>query len=261
MEELKKKINQIKKPEIELPYFKAALKGRLLKEHQKMEKRFLIAPLLKPALVSLPILIILILGVLILPQQFMEARALKIAKAHPEIQKLIQEYNIRPTDIKLQDQKAYLLFMPEETPENILEVENQKRMLLEIASEKETLKKSEGVLAIVDLQRKNVASIKTIRGREVVPLTSQEEQLVKEVVEKEEVLKEILPSTITIEKIEPALPEKLRLEKKGTEIQIAPPKNFEKRAKILYKSDGKRWMVEVNLQKKKIEKLQLIGNQ
>lgn len=103
--------------------------------------------------------------------------------------------------------------------------------------------------------------VEIIRSREVVPLSLQEEQLVKEVVEKEEVLKKLLPPTVTIEKIEPALPKKLRLERKGKEIQIVPPRNFQKKARILYKSNGKRWIVEVNLKKKKIENLQLINNQ
>jgi len=251
MDEIIKKLQNIKLPEIETPRHKAYLKAKLLELDKESQKLRWFSITSKPVFIAFSGVVVLaiIFNFLIYPQ-LIEAEALKIAKTHPEIRQLIEKYHLKPQDIQIQHKKAYILFTSTSKKQTPL-IQSQ------IALEK-GIESIPGVLAIIDMQQKFVHSVKPIESKEIIPITSEEKKRIQDLIKKEDIVREILPSTITIEKVEPALPSKLELKRTKTGIKIVPPKKYEKKAQIYYRDDGKRWVVEVNFTKGKIEKIKIL---
>ena len=256
MEEIEKKLYKAPRPEIQTPQFRYFLKRKLLEEHQKRGAGEIFFLKLRPAMAGAFIMIIFVMTFLLVWPQVKEAQALKIAKSHPQIQELIEDEKIRPVDVKLEGKKAYLLFLPSKKEKTVLS-KAKEEIIFKIASPKEIKKEPPGLLAVVDLKRRRVEEIKKIKGEEILPLTPSEKETIKKILREEKTLGEIFWPQISIEKIEPVLPNKLKLQKRGKELKIISPLGTEKRVKVFYQGDSKKGVVQINLSEKKIEKIKI----
>ena len=122
-EDLIKKLENIKTPEIEIQSHKERLKVALLTQHQKL--RFgtgqdsgyfwnkIMLRRLVPAGITLAL--ILVVGFTVIQPKLQIAKAMEIAKKDPQIQQLMKDYGVEIKEVKLQDGKAFvLLALPEE---------------------------------------------------------------------------------------------------------------------------------------------------
>jgi len=116
-EDLIKKLENIKTPEIEIQSHKERLKVALLTQHQKL--RFgtgqgsgyfwnkIMLKRLVPAGVALAL--VLAIGFGVIQPRLQIAKAMEIAKKDPQIQQLMKDYGLEIKEVKLQDGKAYVL--------------------------------------------------------------------------------------------------------------------------------------------------------
>ena len=117
-EDLIKKLENIKTPEIEIQSHKQRLKMALLssgyfKEEKIMNPIMFWTKRLVPAGIALAL--ILVVGFNVIQPKLQIARAMEIAKNDPQIQQLMKDYGVEIKQVKLQDGKAYvLLTLPEE---------------------------------------------------------------------------------------------------------------------------------------------------
>jgi len=264
MDDLIKKLENIEVPEIETPEHKKALKTSLLNS-KYFKPRGVLNSFRKPILIGVPTTVMaLLLAVFIIQPKIIEAKALRIARENPEVQTLIQQ-GIHPSQIKIKNNKAYILFTSSISEEPIVlrESEQMKETapFLEIERKVPIVETNEimGVVVEVNLKEKKVARLRNIRGEDILSLTQAEKEQAKKIIEKEELIREILPKAIKIEKIEPAVPAGLRLIEKGKEIEVvSSAPESEKKAKVHLLTDHKKWIVEVNLNKKTVEKMQFL---
>jgi len=250
-ENLIKKLENIELPDIEIESHKQRLRMALLNSEHFRKPDFLGLFKKSLAFVFPVLLLLLILGITVIQPKLTEAEALKISKNDPVVQKLMEEKNLALKEVKVKDDKAYVLLnLPEAEPQK------GKALSIEIQKAEDEIKNIEGAIIEINLQQKKVAEIKKIEGEEVSPLANQEKEEAKEIVGAEEIIKEIIPSQAKIEKIQASLPRKLLLIEKNQEIGVAPQPMAEKRAQVHYISDGKKWIIQVNLTEKRVEGVQ-----
>lgn len=246
-EELIKKLENTDLPEIEIQSHKTSLRMALLdsdyfKKTGSFEifRRYL--ALTVPALA-----VLVILGVVVISPKLTEAKALKIARNNPEINRLIEEKKMVLSDVKVKDGKAYILLNSSKT-ESTTGINVQKN---NNASED-----MEGAIVEVDLDKKEVSQINPINSEEVSPLNDKEKESAGEIANSEEVVGQIVPKEATIEKIQSSLPKKIRLIERNNVIEVTSETNGEQKAEVHYILDEKKWVVKVNLNEKKVEEIE-----
>ena len=117
-EDLIKKLENIKTPEIEIQGHKQRLKVALLssgyfKEEKIMNPIMFWTKRLIPAGVALAL--VLAIGFSVIQPKLQIAKAMEIAKNDPQIRQLMKDYGLEIKQVKVQDGKAYvLLTLPEE---------------------------------------------------------------------------------------------------------------------------------------------------
>ena len=117
-EDLIKKLENIKTPEIEIQGHKQRLKMALLssgyfKEEKIMNPIMFWTKRLIPAGVALAL--VLAIGFSVIQPKLQIAKAMEIAKNDPQIRQLMKDYGLEIKQVKVQDGKAYvLLTLPEE---------------------------------------------------------------------------------------------------------------------------------------------------
>lgn len=252
-EDLIRKLKNTELPEIEIKNHKIRLRMALLSSGYfkkpgffEIIKKYLIFAVPASAL-------LIILGVTVIQPKLSEAKALGIARNNPEIKKLMAEKNMVLTEVKVKDDTAYVLLNPlQET-----ELKTEKTPAIKIQkTEENKLEDIEGAIVEVNLGKKEVTKINPIKGDDIAPLANQEKESAKEIAGTEEVIKDMIPKEARIEKIQSFLPQKIHLVDKDHQIEAEPNPLAEKRASVHYNLDGKKWVIKVNLDEKRVEEIQ-----
>jgi len=255
-EELIKKLEKIELPEVEMESHKRNLKMALLSSNY-FKKPGIFEVFVKPLAFALPVLILLIASTILIPPKILEARALEIAKANPEIKKLIEEKNMALGEVKIKDDKAFVVLNSLQDKNS--EITEEKETVPEIKIkkvEKDSSDDAEGAIVEINLKQKEVAKINPIKSDEIFPLANQEKESAKEIAESEEIIKDIIPKEATIEKIQSSFPKEINLIEKNNEIEAIPNLVDGKKARVHYILDGKRWIIKVNLEEKRVEEVE-----
>ncbi|XOB41405.1 MAG: hypothetical protein ACKKMW_01595 [Candidatus Nealsonbacteria bacterium] len=232
-EDLIKKLENIKTPNIEIQSHKQWLKLALLNSGYFKEKTIMFyTKRLVPAGVALAL--ILVVGFTVIQPRLQIARAMEIAKNDPQIKELIEEYGVEIKEVKLQDGKAYVLLtlpgenLPPELEERTLGTEEDAAVkggmrgpgqfyisYLDPATGEIT--QSSGSVAEIDLKAAEVTNLKQIGivepldegesiGKytaelkkletikiDITPLTEEEEARAIEIAKSEPKIQEMIP--------------------------------------------------------------------
>jgi|GEM_PF-1643241 len=276
-EDLIKKLENIKTPEIEIQSHKERLKVALLTQHQKL--RFgtgqdsgyfwnkIMLRRLVPAGITLAL--ILVVGFTVIQPKLQIAKAMEIAKKDPQIQQLMKDYGVEIKEVKLQDGKAFvLLALPEEKLPSELEKRalgseetgmrgpGQMFMAYQNPETGEIIEFS-GSVAEIDLKAKKVERLEMVETMKfnLTPLTEEEKARAIEIAKSEPKIQEMIPDLEQKVIVKPLPPLKLRLDEdpdNGMEVTSADP-NEEKRANVIFKSDEYQDIITVNLTTGKVE--------
>ncbi len=248
-EELIKKLENIKIPEIEIPSHKAKLKKVLIdwKYRQKVgwfPIRF--KKILMPIGAATIVILVFITGInLVFPQDAL-AEAKRIAMKDPQIKNWVDQ-GATIKDIEVIDNKAYVLITP-------------------TVAQTTTDKKDEftGALAEIELKDKKVSKIEGITPQ-IIPLSQREREKITEIVRESESPASVPgQATTTEEKIikvesaEPVPTYNLKLIKENNNVKVLPEKTTNEKVKIIYKIDGERKEGEVNLEKEEIGETKIL---
>ena len=251
-EDLIKKLENIKTPEIEIQGHKQRLKMALLssgyfKEEKIMNPIMFWTKRLIPAGVALAL--VLAIGFSVIQPKLQIAKAMEIAKNDPQIRQLMKDYGLEIKQVKVQDGKAYvLLTLPEEklppVPALVGEETGSKKEMrgpgqFFIAYQDPKtgeIIESSGSVAEIDLKAAKVVNLKQIGVVEpiegkgpaigkytgelkkietinVAPLTEEEKARAIEIAKSEPKIKEMIPDLEEREVIvKPLPPLKLRLD-------------------------------------------------
>lgn len=278
-EDLIKKLENIKTPEIEIQSHKQRLKTALLTQHQKLRfgtgQNFgyfwnkIMLRRLVPVGVALA-LILVVLGFTVIQPKLQIAKAMEIAKKDPQIQQLMKDYGLEIKQVKVQDGKAYvLLALPEKKLPPMSALEGEKTGLNKemrglgqffIAYQDPKtgeIIESSGSVAEIDLKAKKVEKLKMVETMKFhMSLTEEEKARAIEIAKSDPKIREMVPD---LEErgviVKPLPPFKLRLnEDPNNEMEItsADP-NEERRANVIFKSDEYQDIITVNLTTGKVE--------
>jgi len=272
-EDLIKKLENIKTPEIEIQSHKERLKVALLnsgyfKEEKIMNPIMFWTKRLIPVGVALAL--ILVIGFSVIQPKLQIAKAMEIAKKDPQIQQLMKDYGLEIKQVKVQDGKAYvLLALPEEKLPSELEKRalgseetgmgrpGQMFMAYQNPETGEIIEFS-GSIAEIDLKEKKVEKLELIENEKInlTPLTEEEKAKAIEIAKSDPKIQEMIPDLEKREVIvKPLPPLKLRLDEdpdNGMEVTSADP-NEEKRVNVIFKSDEMQDIITVNLTTGKVE--------
>jgi len=269
-EDLIKKLENIKTPEIEIQSHKQRLKMALLSSGYFKENPIMFwTKRLIPAGITLAL--ILVVGFTVIQPKLQIARAMEIAKKDPQIQQLMKDYGLEIKEVKLQDGKAYvLLSLPEEklppVPALAGEETGSKKgmrgpgqffIAYQDPKTGEIIETS-GSVAEIDLKAKKVKKLEMVEKMKIniTPLTEKEKARAIEIAKSNPKIQEMIPDLEQREVIVKALPPlKLRLDEdpdNGMEVTSADP-NEEKRANVIFKFDEYQDIITVNLTTGKVE--------
>jgi len=252
--DLIKKLENIELPEIEIQSHKRRLRIALINSDYFLQKSNFLEIFKKSLAFAIPALVLLIVfGITTIQPRLIEAKALRIARSNPEIRKLMEEKGMVLSEVKVIDGKAYVLLNPLEEPELI---EGKTPAIKIQKAEEDEIEDMEVAIVEVNLEQKEVAKINPIKWEDIAPLVNKEKESAKEIVETEEILEQIIPEGAKIEKVQSSLPKKLLLVEKDNEVEVVPHPQAKKRAQIHFVLDGKKWVIQVNLVEKRIEKIQ-----
>jgi len=267
-EDLIKKLENIKTPDIEIQSHKQRLKMALLSSGYFKEKPIMFwTKRLVPAGITLAL--ILVVGFTVIQPKLQIAKAMEIAKKDPQIQQLMKDYGVEIKEVKLQDGKAFvLLALPEEKLPSELEKRalgseetgmrgpGQMFMAYQNPETGEIIEFS-GSVAEIDLKAKKVERLEMVETMKfnLTPLTEEEKARAIEIAKSEPKIQEMIPDLEQKVIVKPLPPLKLRLDEdpdNGMEVTSADP-NEEKRANVIFKSDEYQDIITVNLTTGKVE--------
>jgi len=272
-EDLIKKLENIKTPNIEIQSHKQRLKMALLSSGYFKEEKIM-NPIMfwtkRLAPVGVALALILVIGFTVIQPKLQIAKAMEIAKNDPRIQQLMEDYGVEIKEVKVQDGKAYVLLalseekLPSELGKKALGSEEtsirrpgQMFMAYQNPETGEIIEFS-GSIAEIDLKAKEVERLEmvdTIKFN-LTPLTEEEKARAIEIAKSEPKIQEMIPDLEEREVIvKPLPPLKLRLDEdpdNGMEVTSADP-NEEKRANVVFKSDEYQDIITVNLTTGKVE--------
>lgn len=255
--DLIKKLENIDIPEVEIKSHKAGLRFALLNSDYFKKTDFLevfkryfyfAVPVFATALA--------ILAITVIQPKLTEAKVLGIAKDNPEIKKLIEEKNMALSDVKIKDGKAYVLL---NSPSDANPITEKNSVITLKKVEQNASDDIEGAIVEVNLKNKQVDQINSINSDEINPLNDEEKNSAEDIVQSEEIIGNIIPKEATIEKIQSYLPREIHLEDEDGGVKaVSRPDNSDgdKKARVQYNLDGKKWVVKVNLDEKVVEEIQ-----
>jgi len=262
-EDLIKKLENIKTPEIEIQSHKERLKVALLNSRYFKEEKIM-NPIMfwTKRLIPAGFILALIFGVgfAVIEPKLQIAKAMEIAKKDPQIQKLMKDYGVEIKQVKLKDGKAYVLLgLPEEKlPSGFTKGRMQDPGLFFIAfKDPKTgeIKEISGSVAEIDLKKRKVGKLELIEKEKInlTPLTEEEKAKAIEVAKSEPKIQEMIPDLEESEvDVKPLPPFKLRLEEDPDEgIKVAPA-DSEKIVNVIFKSRENEFVVTVNLTENKV---------
>ena len=200
-EELIKKLEKIELPEVEMESHKRNLKMALLSSNY-FKKPGIFEVFVKPLAFALPVLILLIASTILIPPKILEARALEIAKANPEIKKLIEQGNMTLGEVKIKDDKAFVVLNSLQDENSEINQTGEKTSEIKIKKgETDNTEEVEGAIVEINLKQKDVAKINPIKSDDILPLANKEKESAKEIAESEEIPKEIIETKRLLTKI------------------------------------------------------------
>jgi hypothetical protein len=257
--DLIEKLENIDIPEVELSGHKAALRMALLNSDYfkksgffNVFKRVLVYGV--PAVATLAVMMVTVIN-----PKITEARILSAAKNNPDIQKLIKENNLSVSDIKTKDGMAYVLLSPANNGENNFSNFSGEDNVNIKKIDKASLSDGQGTFVEFNFQKNQVMKVDSVDNEKIMPLTGEDKDSAQEIAGTNSVVKDIIPKDAQIGKIESSLG-KTRLVDKNNTILVVPQKEQEKKARVHYRSDGKDWVVNVNLDKQKVEDIQYFSD-
>lgn len=253
---LEENLEKIEIPEIEIQGHKTRLRMALLNSNYFKNPGFL--EILRKYLVfAVPVFTLFLLiaaGTIIIQPKIAETKALAIAKNNPGIKELMEKNNMVLSEIKIEDGKAFILLSPAEEIKQGVEKNPVIKIQKTGGGENES-ENIEGAIVEVNINQKEVSKISPIKGDDIAPLIEEEKESAKEIAESEEVIKEFIPEGAQVEKVQSFLPQKISLTKKDNKIEAVSQPEVEKKAQIYYTLDGKKWVVKVNLNEKRVEEI------
>ena len=246
-EDLMKNLEKIELPEIEIQSHKAKLRMALLNSDYFKKTNFF-EVFKKYFIFATPALVLLIIfGITVISPKLNETKAFTIAGNNPEIKRLIEESNMVLSDVKIDGNKAYVLLNPVGETKQIMGGDSV------IKVQKTTKKENiEGAIIEINLGEKEVIEIKPIKWNDIAPLADKEKESAKEIADSEDVIKSIISQEAHVEKVQSVLPQ-VNLTEKNHKIEVVAQSVSEKEANVHYELNGKKWVVKVNLDKKKVE--------
>jgi hypothetical protein len=251
-EELIKKLEETDFPEIEIKSHKAGLRFALLNSDYFKKPDYINIFRKSLAFSVSALAIFVIMGFFVIGPKLTEARVLGIAKNNPEVQKLMKENNMVFSEIKIRGDIAYVLI---NAPQENKKAE-QKNSAIIIQKVEKIDNNVEGAIVELNIKENKIIKINMIRGEEISPLVEGEEESARDIVESEEVVGNIVPKEAKIEKIQSSLPQKIQLFEKDNFVQAVPQPESERKASVHYSLDGKEWAIQVNLDEKRVEKIE-----
>lgn len=274
-EDLIKKLENIKVPEIKIQSHQRRLRLALLTQHQKL--RFgtgqdsgyfwnkIMLRRLVPAGIALAL--ILVVGFSVVQPKLQIARAMEIAKNDPQIQQLIKDYGVEIKEVKLQDGKAYvLLTLPEEKlPLSVLKGGEETPMygsgefyITYKDPKTGEVIQSSGSIAEIDLKGKKVEKLEMVEKTkiDITPLTEEEKTRAIEIVKSDPKMKEMLPQDAKVVAVNPLPPLKLKIqttsEENGVRV-VAYDEREDRRVDVIFESERGQDIIMVNLSTGAIE--------
>jgi hypothetical protein len=255
MEDLIKKLEKIKTPEIEISSHKRKLRQVLLNQYQKEKKNWLFFSIFqKFAFASLGlVLIFFIFNNLIYPGYSL-AKAKEIALKDPQIKELIEKGG-EIKDVKIIKNRAYVLI--QSTKEEIAQAPQiSEKKALGIEKTEEVKREETSVaLAEISVKEERVAKIEKIVPP-VIPFSQEEKEKIQKISQNSPEIQKQIPKEAKIKEIIPPSSE-LKLIKRGGEIQVLP--ETKKEAIIIYQINKSRWQGKINLKEEKLEELKFLG--
>jgi len=279
-EDLIKKLESIKIPEIEIQSHKQRLKMTLLTRLNFAKQNFggqdsgyfwnkIMLKKLVPAGVALAL--ILVVGFSVINPKLQIARAMEIAKNDPQIQQLMEDYGVEIKEVKLQDGKAYvLLALPEEKVPQVLNLERetpegekvgvQSGQFFIAYKDPKTgeVRESSGSIAEIDLKAKKVEKLEMIEETkiDITPLTEEEKARAIEIAKSDPKIKEMLPRDAEVKAVKPLPPLKLKIqtisEENGVRV-VAYDEREDRRVNVIFESERGQDIITVNLSTGAIE--------
>lgn len=253
-----KKLEEVQLPEIELESHKRRLRVALLDSDYFKRRESFLSILKRPLAIGLPSLVLVVVILLTVVQpKLAEARAVKIARDNPQIQKLLAERSISFNEVKVRGGKGYVLFNPV-TAKEAAEPQRLEGIEGNMAGEEEEEREQGAALVEVDLNQKRVVRIRHLEGEDVQPLTDQDRQAVERVISREQAIGRVIPPQARPVQIKPLLPEKLRLLKEDRSFGVAPHPESERKIQVRYIIDDEKVLLELNLTKQRVEKVKKV---
>lgn len=261
MEELRKRMENIDLPKIELQSHRFRLRAALLnsgyfKEGITMYMLKKFAPIGVLAAVVLAVVVAL---TLVYPKR-LKAEAEKIAKKDPQIQELMEEYGAEIRDVEVRGDKGYiLLVLPEGKLLPVPRTQETKPwwrcgMTLDEKGEPRVFTSS---LIKVDLRGKKVENVEPIKDKQLLLAPLLEDEITKaiEIVKKEsETTKLILreEGAKVAVAVRPILPVNLRLEETDDGVIVVSEPKDDKRASVIVTLNDECHVITVDLTQGKV---------
>jgi hypothetical protein len=251
-QDLVKKLEDIKLPEIETRSHEARLRMALLNSDYFKRPGFW-ETLKKYSVFAAPALALFVILVFtVVRPKLTEAKVLGIAKNNPDIQKIIEDKNMVLGEIKIKDDKAYVLLSRSSDTENVTKKNSGIKIQKTSSSTREY---AAGAVIEVDLKQKKVNRINSINREEINSLNNKEKKSAEDIANSNEIIGDIIPSGAKIEKIQSSLSQKIHLEEKGDGVKAVSEDKNNKKADVQYDLNGRKWVVKVNLEEKRVEEI------
>lgn len=258
-EELEKKLENINLPHIGIQSHQQRLKMALLNSGYFKEKIIMSwTKKLVPAGVVLALIVVL--GVTVVNPKLIEAKAIKIAKNDPQIQKIMKETGAVIKEVKIKEGKGYvLLILPEDR--------------LPLSLERVATKNDEGemeffvgTLVQVDLKEQRVDNVEILMESSIysVQLTDEEKAKVigiaKNDLNVQEMIGEITSTDVEIS-VKPTQLSRLFLEEYADGFRVSSKIHEIKKANVVFKIGGQeeQKVITVNLTQERVESTISIG--
>lgn len=260
-EDLIKKLEEIKLPEIEIKSHKEGLKLALLKNYLWETRKGELFGFLRKAVPAAAFLVIscfLIFNNLIFPKYNL-AKAKEIALQNDEIKSWIDK-GATVKDVKVIDGKAYVLIQPAESEKKIIETEESQDIsefkgevmtpsVAPISGEEEF----KGALAEINIKEKKISSIEKLSPT-VTNIIKNKKEKALEIASKSREVQGKIPKEAEVLNINVHTP-KFRLSKEGDSVSAIPETETEEKASIIYQFDENQCEGKVDLNKERMEEI------
>lgn len=251
MEELIKKLNSVKLPDIEIENHKKKL-GLDLINSGYFKKSFFGNIFSKTIFLAAPATaLLLILAITIVQPKLTEAKAMEIAKNNKEVKRILEEQNMEFGEIKIKDNKAYILI--NSTYDSDISHGNYSD--IRIKKTKNVNENIESAIIEINIEKKEIVKIDPIKSNNIPPLNEEEKKSAQNIILSEEIVSNIIPKEAKIEKVIP-IPQNVHIIEKDDGVEIVSDSGEEKKASIQYNLNGKKWSVKVNLHRERIEEIE-----